>query len=318
MPSCCIILTTDAKYMFPTLVSAISARQHVSHSRADVLICGFDTEGATDDSFRPACERENVLLKRFDPRIIDHAPAMMSRLLMDRFVPPEYPKLIYMDSDVLVTGPLDPLVDVELPSGTFLAANDPMSFLANDDSHQGRCFSLHLKQIGISKEDASSYFNSGVLRMDRIGWEQIGRTAWRYYSSHKVPTRYPDQDALNVAAREHRLALSLRWNYPVFMQNARVQYAIDPRIHHFMSLPKPWHGRFAPWKGDPMQPYLEVLRRYPALAFYSKSMPLGRTIKYKLQQRFKQACETVEWGFSERRNRILAYETNCVPVPETV
>jgi hypothetical protein len=75
-----------------------------------------------------------------------------------------------------------------------------------------------------------------------------------------------------------------------------------------MSNPKPWHGTFAPWHADAHAPYVDAVRRYPSLAAYVVAVPLKKKLRYHLQQRYKQVTETMSWGFSERRDRILRYE----------
>ncbi len=311
MASCCVALTADVKYLFPAFVSAISARQNSSTEKADVIIFCLDLDEVTERLFGSICERENIKLLRLASDVIEGASAMMARLFLTRFVPATYQQFLYMDGDVLVTGSLDPLIDAHVPVGYFLAANDPLCFLLDDDTRQSRDLRAHLHNIGITGVRAKSYFNSGVLRIHRTGWEKTGEGAWECYSRNEAPSRFPDQDAINLAGGEHRLPMSLRWNYPVFLHNARLEKVINPRIHHFMSLPKPWHGSFAPWTSRKCEPYLSVIRRYPQIASFVHSMPIQKKIKYQLQQRAKQAIETFGWGFSARRDRVLAYERRC-------
>lgn len=317
MASCCIALTTDSTYLFPTLVAAMSARQHASVEKATVVIFCFHADAATERSFKPVCEREGIELQCLPPETIENAPAMMARLFLTRLVPAQYDQFLYMDGDILVTDSLDPLIDAPVPPGFFLAANDPFTFLLEDNTRQSRDLRAHLSSLGLEGFEARSYFNSGVLRIHREGWEEIGAQAWKLYSRNPAASRFPDQDAINLAGRRKRLPMSLRWNFPIFLQNARVEKSIGPRVHHFMSLPKPWHGRFAPWNARFCGDYAQVLRRYPQLAAFSRSMPIHRRLKYVLQQRGKQAIETMEWGFSRRRERVLQYEDACVPLSAT-
>jgi lipopolysaccharide biosynthesis glycosyltransferase len=97
------------------------------------------------------------------------------------------------------------------------------------------------------------------------------------------------------------------------MRNARVEAQIRPCIYHFMSRPKPWQGAFAPWDARVFMSYVEVMRKYPALAAYNPAMPARLRARYTLQQLYKQATETWLWGFSARRGRILRYEERARP-----
>ncbi len=308
MPECCIVYTSDETYLFPTLVSAIQARGFASPAKADVAICHFGISQAARRDFAPVFEKEGIQLLAVDPRCVDGADAMMSRLFLDRFMPAQYSHFLYVDGDVHITGPLDQLIDVRLAAGRFLATNDPMTFMLSDRDAQSQDLANHLQSIGLSRERADTYFNTGVLRINRAGWDDIGQEAWRLARAGSRQFRFPDQDPLNIVSAGSRLPMSLAWNFPIFMRNARVEAAINPRMYHFMSKPKPWQGTFAPWTAQAHQPYVDLVRRYPALAAYNRGMPPHWRVRYKLQQLYKQATETCTWGFGERRGRILRYE----------
>jgi lipopolysaccharide biosynthesis glycosyltransferase len=160
-------------------------------------------------------------------------------------------------------------------------------------------------------DEAREYFNSGVLRLNRKGWDAIGMEAWRWCKQHSSPSRFPDQDAINIVGRKHRLHLSLRWNFPIFLRNAGVEAMVLPRVHHFMSSPKPWHGNFAPWGRRFSAAYTEPLRRFPTLSPHLDRLPAAKTLRYCLQQRAKQITESITWGMSHRKARILDYEQAC-------
>jgi lipopolysaccharide biosynthesis glycosyltransferase len=102
------------------------------------------------------------------------------------------------------------------------------------------------------------------------------------------------------------------------MLNCRVAGAIAPRILHFMSNPKPWHGHFAPWDQAACAPYADIIRRHPELRPYRHAMPAGTRLRYQLQQRYKQLLETATWGFTEKRARILGYEQSLTAAAEPV
>jgi lipopolysaccharide biosynthesis glycosyltransferase len=308
----CIVYTTDASYMFPTLVSAMQARQYTSVAKADVIIFCVDLDGQTEDAFAEVCAQEGILLRPVKRNVIEGQTAMLARLFLDRFVPDEYQQCLYLDSDVHIRRSLDPLIDMRVPAGQFLAANDPMTFLLADTGWQSRKLGLHLQSIGLSREQSLQYFNSGVLRICRDGWGKIGSDAWEHYQKNDRPSRFPDQDALNLAGADVRLPMSLAWNFPVFMRYSRVEAAINPCIEHFMSSPKPWHGAFPPWTNEAHRPYGSALKLYPSLARYAHGMSLKTRAVYHVQQRGKKLTEMVTWGFSERRSRILAYEAECL------
>lgn len=310
-PNSCIVYTTDQRYFFPTLVSAIQARHFSAPERADVLILCFDLAPDAEEVFRPICLAEGIQLHSFPAACIENHTAMMARLFLNRLLPERYEDVLYIDGDVHILAPLDPLLSVEVPDGHFLAANDPITFLLPDPTMQSRDLWRHLNSIGIHDDHALHYFNSGVLRIRRKGWDDVCHRALEYIRRNRRPSRFPDQDALNIVASEQRLPMSLAWNYPVFLRHSRVEAAIRPRVVHFMSSPKPWHGSFPPWTADSFQPYLDILGRYPSLTPYRLPMPWRDRALYHLHQRSKLIAETVTWGWSQRRARILDYENAC-------
>ena len=311
VPECCIVYTTDAKYLFPTLVSAMQARFHSSRNKADVIIFCFGLDPQTEKVFAPICAQEQIGLHSIGSEIIEGQTSMLARLFLNRFVPSQYTQYLYLDGDVHILGSIDPLIDAPVPDGFFLAANDPMTFLLADAGPQSRDLSRHLLSLGLTPEQSLRYFNSGVLRINRNGWDKTGSEAWNQFRKATGSKRFPDQDALNVVGVNKRLPLSLAWNYPVFMRNSRVESSIRPRIKHFMSSPKPWNGAFPPWTREECIPYKNALLAHPSLEPFNIRMSARSRAAYHLQQHGKKLVERVTWGLSQRRSRILHYEANC-------
>lgn len=309
---CCVVYTTDCLYLFPTLVSAIQARRNCSPDVADVAIYCVNLDCYTERAFRPVCERENILLISLDPETIENQTAMLARLFLNRFMPAQYSQFLYLDGDVHIHASLDPLLRAQVPEGHFLAANDPLTFQLAENLPESREMANHLKSVGLTERQSERYFNSGVLRIHRKGWEETGQRAWEYCRRNGGPSRFPDQDALNLVAADNHMSMSLAWNFPVFMRNSRVQSKIKPKITHFMSSPKPWQGSFPPWNKEACKPYAEAIRHYPDLAQFSIGLPLRKRAVYHLQQRGKKISESITWGLSERRGRILSYEASCL------
>jgi lipopolysaccharide biosynthesis glycosyltransferase len=308
MPACCIVYTTDQGYLFPSIVSAMQARRHISPTKADIIIFGFAISPAAQDEVASICHAEGIHFMPVRTDVLEGADAMMARLFLNNFVPEHYTQFIYVDGDVQFCRPLEPLVDADVPAGRFLASNDPMTFLIPEQRGEGLILAEHLRLIGLNRHQASRYFNTGVLRINRAGWDEIGREAWKLCQRHAGPFRFPDQDPLNIVASDSHIPMSLAWNFPIFMLNARVADIIRPAVYHFMSRPKPWQGPFPPWTAAAQAVYTTALRCHPALAAYHRPFPIRQQVRYHMQQRYKRLTETVTWGFNRRRDRILDYE----------
>jgi lipopolysaccharide biosynthesis glycosyltransferase len=317
MTKCCICYTTDGAYLFPTFVSAVQAHAHSTAAKADVAIFSFGADPAAERDFAAACAAEGIRFMSVGLDQIEGAPAMLARLFLTRFVPAEYSQFLYIDGDTHITASLDPLIDASVPPGKFMATSDPMVFaLPGNDAHARR-ITQHFASIGISPERSGSYFNTGVLRIARDGWEKIGQAAWALFRANPGGSRFPDQDVLNIVAGDQRIPMSLAWNFPIYMRNAGVVEKVRPRVTHFMSNPKPWHGVFLPWGPDSFAPYLAAIAKHPELARYRSQITLQRKARYQLQQLYKKVLETFTWRLTKRRGRILAYEAALSPLPAT-
>ncbi len=307
-PQCCISYTTDTGYLFPTFVSALLARRHAPADVADVAIFSINGVAELDRLFRRASESEGILFISVPERAIEGASAMLARLFLDRIAPPDYGHLLYIDGDTQITGSLAPLLATEVPAGQFCAVSDPMTFSLNGPSRHDRELVRHFASLGFDGAQQRNYFNSGVLRINREGWDEIGQASWKLFQKLRVAARYPDQDALNLVAMDRRIPISLTWNFPIFLRNARLQSTIEPRIVHYMGSPKPWHGAFQPWGPVAYRVYLEAVARYPELAPFLTRMPWRRRLRYRVQQYYKRLHENSVWGHGPRHREILNYE----------
>ncbi len=309
MPELSICLTTDLGYLFPTFACAVWLREQVAAAQADVTIIGIGLATAALAAIGPACEALGIALLPIPSSRIGDAPAMLARLFLADILPPHITRFLYLDGDVHCPGPLAALL-AHRPSPThFLAARDPLAFVLPGRDRFAARTAAYMAAIGLSRAEGEQYFNSGVILADREGWAPIGREAWRLLSTRAAATRFIDQDVLNLAGRGHHQPLSLAWNFPVFMRNARLEAVVRPHIVHFMSNPKPWHGAFPPWTAAEHAAYTAVLRRFPAIAPYRlAAMTLPQRLRNHGQQRLKRLHETLAWGLSQRRERIVAYE----------
>jgi len=289
-------------------VSAVQARRHSSARLADVVIIGVDIDSRAQKDFAAVCACENIRFIAVPADAIEGGTAMMARLFLDRLLPDDYARILYIDGDTQIVGSLDALLVTEPPAGHFLAANDPMTFTLSGNRPDGRAFVRHARSIGLSDDQMKSYFNTGVLFINRDGWDATGQAAWRLIQQRGRAFRFPDQDPLNVVGADTHLSMSLAWNFPIFMCNVDVAPSINPAIYHYMSRPKPWQGGFLPWRSPATLPYVQTVQRYPVLERYHPRFPLWDRVRYHTQQRWKAILEPITWGVGERRRQILQYE----------
>ena len=296
MARTCWCYTTDHHYLVPTIVSALQARAHLDAGRADVVILYL---GARDASAHRAalapCAEGGVSIRSVDPGEVDGCAPYLMRHHLDRLLDPGYDDVVHVDGDTQVSGPLAPFLDAPLGAGDILAVRDPMALAidgAGDDWARRRAY---FASIGIAGDRMRDYVNTGIFRLPRTDLREVGAECRRLEERHRGTYAFTEQDAMNVAFGPRIRHASLRWNFPAYLAAHGVHGSVSPRVTHFMSNPRPWHGAFPPWGRKGAAPYADILARHPDLAPHLAGMNRGRVVKYHLQQRYKRVVERPLW-----------------------
>jgi lipopolysaccharide biosynthesis glycosyltransferase len=215
------------------------------------------------------------------------------RVLLPELLP-ELDRVLYLDADTLITGPLVPLWEIDLDGCLVAAVTNPL--LAS---------MLPRIQRDLGLPDLGSYFNSGVLLIDLEAW-RAGATAQAVldFARAHESVIWPDQDALNAVLHARRLHLHPRWNAMPGLWNVSQSYlphtpaevreaVLDPAIVHFVGPHKPWHYRnrhpyraqyfsyldHTPWRGRRIEgrtPWQALLRPLPWLWAYHIEVTTAR------------------------------------------
>jgi lipopolysaccharide biosynthesis glycosyltransferase len=300
----CVCFTTDLGYLFPTLLSAIQAREALD-STADVVVILFNSGAAVEEVFGQVCAAKNIEFLTRPLDVLEDFSAMYARLFLCELLPSHYAHILYIDGDVQIRDSLNPLMSWR-PAGpeTFCAVADPMAVALHNDAER-QDIRAYFESLGVESSPRRPYFNSGALRIERSGWADISRDALQLLREKPELCRWQDQSALNFAGKAKFVPMSFRWNFPIFFRNCGVEQSIDPAVYHFMSKPKPWQGNFPPWDNGFVVPYLQLVREYPALAAFRRTMPVKSYMKYLALQNYKRVHELMTWRLSGRRQAIL-------------
>ena len=142
-----------------------------------------------------------------------------------------YDKVIYVDSDTVVTGDVAQLYETEL-SDNYVAACHEQAMVQVDE------YGTYAERaVGISRHE---FFNAGVLLINCKKFREKS-LADRFIDllgeyDFKVTQ---DEDYLNVLCRDRVLWLDQRWNTEVF---GEIDYPIEEaKIIHYIMTSKPWH-----------------------------------------------------------------------------
>lgn len=194
-----------------------------------------------------------------------HNITFLLRLLFEKVMPQDVKSFLYLDTDMIVSSPIDDLINYRFDSDKGAAVVRDV-FRQSDYARLG---------FDSGKE---WYFNAGMMYVNLDYWREhnVGRQCIDYLLKHPgIPM--PDQDALNRVLRGHVDYIHPRFNcltlfsardeelrkriLPCHIDEVR-DAARNPAIIHYVFVNKPW------FRGMDM-PHKQVWRRFHRLSPYA-------------------------------------------------
>ena len=253
-----VALATDHKYRYYTAVTLYSILQHAStDTNYEILLLEENLSEEDLGIFTSLIDgKENFLLTVIDMQakireigadrfhLGTYAIPIFYRLFLPEMLP-QYDKVIYLDSDIIVRSDIKKLYytaigDFPLAAGLDIGASSIPLNLAELNAYW-----YCRRVLGLRK--SNRYFNSGVLIMDlqkmrKSDFPQRIRTEISN-SSHFV---FPDQDILNRIFDGKVFYLDKTWNYMTQRNGRRLaKYSIlhFAGVHPWLSINLP-HSEF--------------------------------------------------------------------------
>ena len=225
---------------------------------------------------------------------------VLARLFLDKLLPKEIEKVLYLDGDTINLAPLEELWNTDL-DGHVLGGCIEATVNKKQRENLGM---VHLP-----------YINAGVLLINLKLWrrDQTGQKILTYYKDNSGKLFANDQDAINGTLKNDILYLNPRYNfyniywfYPYrvlrrlmgdayYYSEKEVEYAIAyPAIIHYLGEERPWRRgnthkykkeylkylSVTPWHGEPMETGWE---RYFALwNLFNKVVGRFPMMRYKI------------------------------------
>ncbi len=127
-------------------------------------------------------------------------PIVLVRLLVDKILPKNIDKILYLDGDTICRGNLEELWKDNMENKVLGASIEP---------------TVDKKRKKLLNLENSHYYNAGVLLINLKKWrnENIGTKIITYYELHTGKLFANDQDAINGALKDQIYTLSPKYNY---------------------------------------------------------------------------------------------------------
>lgn len=165
---------------------------------------------------------------------------------------PDYDKVLYLDSDLIVQGDISELYGVNLGNNLLAAAHD-IDFLGNLNMKNGKRLTYAKKVLGM--KNPYDYFQAGVLVLNTAEMRKLySIESWLDYASDDRFI-YNDQDVLNAHCEGRVTWLDYDWNVMIDCNNRIANvFSFAPasafdafndsrnheKIIHYAGFEKPW------------------------------------------------------------------------------
>jgi len=198
------------------------------------------------------------------------------RFFIQEFLPSDIEKIIYLDSDIIVNGPLSELYNVDLKHHLLAAVPQ----IEEGDP----------ERLGLPSD--SKYFNAGVLVINLKKWrdEDISTRLMIYSEENQNTVQWPSQDPLNAVASGQWIELPKKFNfYHGFAKNRASKYKhLKPLVIHYSGSIKPWQYRGShPYK----LLYWKYLLKTPYRFYLPDDLTLLNVIKSMFPKRLRIALK---------------------------
>lgn len=299
-----IVFASNTSYVEHLSVAISSLLDHNRKEHIRAFVINEDIEPATWNQLQTIASRyscELIDIKISDRDIADLAtPHHLTRETYYRLFIPEkvsLSKVLYLDADIVVTGPIRELYETTL-DGCFLAAANTPGFVAHRD---------------LEMSDVARYFNAGVMliNLDRWRSERVKDRVIDVVRRKPWAIQFADQCGLNSVVNGQWKEIHPKFNVQSFYFEVGIEpyvssflpgelaFAVQhPIVVHYSGSAKPWHfGYRHPYR----KAYWRYLRNTPFNHWLSKDISLGKVLKAFLPRRVKEAARAVFFPAREGR-----------------
>lgn len=154
-----------------------------------------------------------------------------ARFVIDRFLPADVERLIYLDCDMMVMAPIENLWNVDLRGKPLAAVKDPWGTFIGSGKD--------IKARGRILDPADPYFNAGLMVIDIARWRalNVAEQLEALIADGTVARLSYSQNVINLIMKNQWERLDALWNV-VDPHPAHVSF--NPFNLHFTGHQRPW------------------------------------------------------------------------------
>lgn len=241
-----ILVTCDSGYAKQAALMLYSLQKNHPETFLDIFAVGALQEGDMALMGKALDGKKSRLTHRaFDGEILKDAPTtdrypveMYYRIFAAQYLPKEMERVLYLDPDLVVTGDLTELYEMEMGDAFFAAASHVKEETFLEKLNQKR-----LDMDGI-------YINSGVmlLNLEALRKEQDIQAVAEYIATHEKLLILPDQDVISGLYHDkicpidaYVYNMTERMFTPALLKGMETDWVCrNTAIIHYCGRNKPW------------------------------------------------------------------------------
>lgn len=277
-----ILCATDDNYVpwCGIMLTSLFKNNSESRFRVFVLTDKMSEANVADMEALAGSYGQSIHIVRVDPAALRDCPirakdhvslATWYRLLAPVLLPEDVSKILYLDCDVVIDGPVRELWNEDL-SDVAVAA-------VIDEDYLGL---PKYERLGLDPH--KRYFNAGVLLLNMEYWREHGvmERCFRCVSAMPEKLLLHDQDTLNVVLQDEVRLLAVKYNFQTgfLYAGTAMEVSVAMEVRRTVNSPVVIHftGKRKPWLAHYYHPYVQKFLYYRSISLW-KDYPLVYILK---------------------------------------
>lgn len=257
-----ILLSVNKKFL-EYVEELIITLTHYSSKKINFYLMYIEGELNSEDlqkisDFILNTKKANIITVKFDTNNLEGVPITddegayfglesYSRLFSAFKLPKSIDKILYLDADMICSGDIAELYDIDFEGKTWCACEDL------------GVTKKHLDRIGFPNN--YKYINSGMLliNLQKLRENYTERDIVRLIRENQDKLIYPDQDFINLIFKDDIKIISNKYN--LVIKDVRFNKLKEkPLIIHYAGSVKPWDDNVSRFEIEYMMPYYDAMR----------------------------------------------------------